>query len=792
MISNCREQEKCIRTRTEDPGKGDGKRHGNREANEYLRKRKLRHTWGWISAFFGVVVAIAMFQSLKKPAITMEVQTCQMEEHVHTEACYGYDHEETVQETRSELYLDCAFQPHVHTEDCWDENGTLICGYAEEYIHVHDDFCYAEDENGERQLVCGLNELPEHEHTDACYTRVLVCGQEENPGHIHTDECYTTEYFLDEDPVCGLEETDSHVHSEDCYADVLVCELDHEHTDACFAKILECGMEEGQSHVHTQECYPSIRNLTCELEETEGHVHDDSCWAMLLDCPWEHMHTEECFDENGHVICGHVEILRHQHTEECFTPRTIVVKAGHVHSDACAKVLICGKEEHVHSSSCFSTVETANTEGLVAEAITSDPEIIEERVESDTAESEQTEVSTNETEENDLVPETESEGLIEDDTLSLVSADDIPETSDAVILSDSVDEEFILVEENPEWDAELANVPNQETESDNTTEYGLQTRESVASQDDIEQTILEASLVLSDDAMLESGEESQDNPETNSAGADDADQSLKRDGSADFWAVPDQQNLFFALFGLDDELPVDRILASANRSESEVTEISTDSVSLQVQDGLVVCSFAFRTSTIHIVLSDGTELRVDCAYEETGAEEIQSAFGYDPFDVKTENEEEADDGQDALELPEEVLLPEESSVIDEKMETLLEQEEGLTGDLQEEADDFESATQYSDPELIETGETTEGTESADNKSLTSEESGSDQEALAGTLDIGLATASDLSEETQEEMNEPEAEALQNVGEQNEDESLLLIPEDNSSAESVMNQWMKKP
>ena len=135
-----RDEEKKMKNRDLIPGKGDGKRHGNREANEYLRKRKLRHTWGWISAFFGVVVAIAMFQSLKKPAITMEVQTCQMEEHVHTEACYGYDHEETVQETRSELYLDCAFQPHVHTEDCWDENGTLICGYAEEYIHVHDDF----------------------------------------------------------------------------------------------------------------------------------------------------------------------------------------------------------------------------------------------------------------------------------------------------------------------------------------------------------------------------------------------------------------------------------------------------------------------------------------------------------------------------------------------------------------------------------------------------------------------------------------------------------------------------
>ena len=770
------------------PGKGDGKRHGNREANEYLRKRKLRHTWGWISAFFGVVVAIAMFQSLKKPAITMEVQTCQMEEHVHTEACYGYDHEETVQETRSELYLDCAFQPHVHTEDCWDENGTLICGYAEEYIHVHDDFCYVEDENGERRLVCGLNGLPEHEHTDECYTRVLVCGQEENPGHIHTDECYTTEFFLDEDPVCGLEETDSHVHSEDCYADVLVCELDHEHTDACFIKILECGMEEGQSHVHTQECYPSIRNLTCELEEAEGHVHDDSCWAMLLDCPWEHVHTEECFDENGHVTCGHVEILRHQHTEECFTPRTIVVKAGHVHSDTCAKVLMCGKEEHVHSSSCFSTVETVNSEKTAAEVYVSDQEVIEENIENDTSELEQLTVNEiDEISEYDLVLETDGEQIADDGTANLLLADAVSEAGEAAIIPDILDEEYILVEEDPDWDAafvEMQATDHQETASDNKTEHGLQNGESSELPDENELKTKAETSEVSDETSLKSDEATVETDDNTSNEADNTDQSLMGSKQAEIWVVPVWENRLFAVFGLDNELSADRILESADRSGNEIAELWTDSISLQVQDDKVVCVFAFRTAVIHILLADGTELQVDCAYEETPREEIQNAFAYDPYELENGDEKDLSEEPGTLALAEEIVTSEENGNEEEVIETLLEEENGLT-DVEQEAadDDSESAILSSDGEAIETDEMPETDDAADIEALASEKSGTEQEGLAADTEAGLATASDLEESMQGEnygVEESSEESLQDARESAEEESLLSVHEISST------------
>lgn len=102
----------------------------------------------------------------------------------------------------------CGLQEHVHTEDCYGL--ILACGQEESAGHTHTDECYTE----QQVLSCGLEEGEEHAHSDACYTteRVLACGQAESAGHTHTEACWARS----ETPTCGLQE---HVHTLECYSD---------------------------------------------------------------------------------------------------------------------------------------------------------------------------------------------------------------------------------------------------------------------------------------------------------------------------------------------------------------------------------------------------------------------------------------------------------------------------------------------------------------------------------------------------------------------------------------------
>ena len=58
-------------------------------------------------------------------------------------------------------------------------------GYADFFVHVHNDDCY--DENG--WLVCPLPEIQEHVHDEGCYstTTELVCDIPESDGHHHDE-----------------------------------------------------------------------------------------------------------------------------------------------------------------------------------------------------------------------------------------------------------------------------------------------------------------------------------------------------------------------------------------------------------------------------------------------------------------------------------------------------------------------------------------------------------------------------------------------------------------------------
>ena len=179
----------------------------------------------------GLAAALVVVVSLMLPAITM---------------------------TNKVRVLECAYQVHRHTKDCYttaDGMETLVCGYADYVIHVHNDDCY--DQDG--QLVCQLPEIEPHTHTDACYTE-------------------------EQELTCGLEESEGHVHNEDCY--------DQEGN-------LICGKEEGEGgHTHTAECYQTVKVLTCGQLEL-------------------HTHTKSCYDKKGNLICGLLQLEEHRHTKEC-------------------------------------------------------------------------------------------------------------------------------------------------------------------------------------------------------------------------------------------------------------------------------------------------------------------------------------------------------------------------------------------------------------------------------------------------------------------------------------------
>ena len=160
-------------------------------SEEALHNRKQKKAFRQISSVLSILLAVVLFYTLMKPAITMENRSgsgeevqliCGLAEHAHTEACYGYDHEEADPVYAVHRELECPFVPHVHDETCYDASGNLICGISEEYYHVHDENCY---DLG--TLVCNLAEHKPDTETETQETRVLICGRPESTGHVHSD-----------------------------------------------------------------------------------------------------------------------------------------------------------------------------------------------------------------------------------------------------------------------------------------------------------------------------------------------------------------------------------------------------------------------------------------------------------------------------------------------------------------------------------------------------------------------------------------------------------------------------
>lgn len=285
----------------------------NRKLREYIRQSKQRRRWHGLTALLATAAAVLTLCVMVLPAVTLE---------------------------NTPQALACQLDLHTHTDSCYDEEGELVCGYADFVAHTHDSSCYGEDGT----LICPLEERKPHTHTESCYqeTETLVCGQEETQGNTHSEACYETQLL------CGLEESQGHthtghVHTDACYTvtQTRICEStepDHVHTEECSEAHQEltctqdtgcydengnliCGLEETQGHAHSEDCYET--QLVCGQEETEPHTHTDSCYQVQreLVCGQEevilHTHTEDCRDEDGNLTCGMVEIKEHVHDETC-------------------------------------------------------------------------------------------------------------------------------------------------------------------------------------------------------------------------------------------------------------------------------------------------------------------------------------------------------------------------------------------------------------------------------------------------------------------------------------------
>ncbi|MFR1542416.1 MAG: SpaA isopeptide-forming pilin-related protein [Oscillospiraceae bacterium] len=262
---------------------------------------------------------------------------------------------------------------HQHDDTCYDSEGNLTCGYADFVVHQHDSACY--DENG--NLWCPLPEIETHEHTGSGYA-VLEADAPEV--HTHTDDCYTVE----RDELTCTE----HVHTDDCYTETsaLACEEDHEHTESCYetTRELTCGDTEEPVHQHTDQCYEQIKTLICELptepaEEAEPAEPELICEEkeIILHThePYESPEDPGCYDDDGNLICGKIQVLSHQHTASCFETVeklvdtesltcTLPEDEKHTHTALCYGTweLTCDMEEHTHTEECSTAEETEATE----------------------------------------------------------------------------------------------------------------------------------------------------------------------------------------------------------------------------------------------------------------------------------------------------------------------------------------------------------------------------------------------------------------------------------------------
>ena len=153
------------------------------------------------------VVVFCTTYALILPAITMEYgNTCGLEEHTHSQACFRQDEITemicTLEECEAHSHTESCYATagHEHSDDCYVVvQGELICQETDE-SHSHGESCY----EATQQVVCGLEEAP--------VQQVLICT-DDTQAHQHGDDCVKITY--EEVQICTLEE---HTHTLACHS----------------------------------------------------------------------------------------------------------------------------------------------------------------------------------------------------------------------------------------------------------------------------------------------------------------------------------------------------------------------------------------------------------------------------------------------------------------------------------------------------------------------------------------------------------------------------------------------
>ena len=202
---------------------------------------------------------------------------------------------------------------HQHDETCYDENGLLTCGIADFVLHTHDDdTCY----DAEGNLICTLPEITFYSKT----TLFLTANGGDAAYEESEDVWLSTPSSLQFDlfAVEGAEDTELFL--PDGYAvldsqEPKVWTEAHTHSADCYDQEGEliCGQLEVAQHQHTLDCLQGI--LICGLDE---HQHSQDCYASAKEiylCGLdEHQHEEACYDDEGNLICI---LEEHIHTGAC-------------------------------------------------------------------------------------------------------------------------------------------------------------------------------------------------------------------------------------------------------------------------------------------------------------------------------------------------------------------------------------------------------------------------------------------------------------------------------------------
>lgn len=348
------------------------------KADDLTQKHKQKRRWYRLVTCMAALVVFCTVYALILPAITMETPKCGLEEHLHTDECYAWVATENLTGCSLESLYE-SLNVHSHEDHCYDDEGNLLCGYADFIVHTHDKICY--DASG--TLRCDLPEIEAHTHEAECYRMAdsseeesvhspsdaeqleLICEKEEIEVHTHEADCRSSDGTL----ICGKLQVLEHQHTAICFPDengqrVLICQIpEHQHTDECLTmdgeEALYCGYADYVVHTHDDACYDADGNLWCELPEIQEHTHEDICYMVLdiVDEDEEHVHTASCYGTlvDGVVIPNTQLGVSGDETDGVHTPGNAMVHTpanASVHTSANAsvrtpsntekQVLICG------------------------------------------------------------------------------------------------------------------------------------------------------------------------------------------------------------------------------------------------------------------------------------------------------------------------------------------------------------------------------------------------------------------------------------------------------------------